>query len=130
MTNSNPNEPGFRPKNGSLWLVRLDGKQKVIAVSIASGEEFFLPGVEEPRASADVQEWLKEVEPTSCNMEPAETPEGWAPKSGSFWFVVVECRYNVVEVSENGRCFYIPGQEPCWMLDHVAEWLDEVTPVA
>jgi len=50
------------------------------------------------------------------------------PKPDSLWLVVVECRYNVISVSPCGQCFFIPGQDPCWMLDHVAEWIEEIIP--
>lgn len=50
------------------------------------------------------------------------------PKPNSFWLVVVECRYNVIAVCASGKGFYIPGQEPCWGFDHVAEWITEIDP--
>lgn len=50
------------------------------------------------------------------------------PKPNSLWLVVVECRYNVVRVSPQGDGFFIPGQEPCWRLDHVTEWVREIVP--
>lgn len=50
------------------------------------------------------------------------------PKPNSLWLVVVECRYNVIAVCVSGEGFYIPGQEPCWAFDHVAEWITEINP--
>jgi hypothetical protein len=52
------------------------------------------------------------------------------PAPDSMWLVVVECRYNVIRVSPKGDGFTIPGQEPCWRLDHVTEWVREIVPPA
>jgi hypothetical protein len=50
------------------------------------------------------------------------------PEPNSLWLVIVECRFNVVHVSPCGKGFFIPGQEPCWGLDHVDTWVREITP--
>jgi hypothetical protein len=50
------------------------------------------------------------------------------PLPDSMWLVIVECRYEVIHVSVNGDGFYIPGQEPCWDLSHVSEWIKEIVP--
>lgn len=50
----------------------------------------------------------------------------FTPKPNSLWLVVVECQYNVVRVSPLGEGFFIPGQEDCWDLSHVAEWVQEI----
>lgn len=52
--------------------------------------------------------------------------KSFIPPPGSLWLVVVECRYNVIAVSPKGDGFFIPGQEPCWGFDHVAEWIREI----
>jgi hypothetical protein len=48
------------------------------------------------------------------------------PANGSLWLVAVECRYTVIEVSPVSKGFFIPGQEPCWGLDHVQEWIHPI----
>lgn len=65
---------------------------------------------------------LKELKSFPMTLEQAK------PQPDSMWLVVVECRHNVIHVSIDGTGFYIPGQEPCWDLDHVAEWLYEIKP--
>ena len=52
----------------------------------------------------------------------------WTPPPDTDWAVTVECRTQVVRVSIDGKGFYIPGQEPCWHLSHVSEWLTQVWP--
>lgn len=32
----------------------------------------------------------------------------------------------LVKIDGNG--FFIPGQEPCWLLPHVADWLEQIFP--
>jgi hypothetical protein len=49
------------------------------------------------------------------------------PKPDSMWLVIVECRYDVIHVSVKGDGVFIPGQEPCWALDHVSKWIREIT---
>lgn len=112
----------FRPARDTLWLVRIENQLEVIAVS-PLGDGFFIPGNPDCLTFGVVQEWLTEV--TKDETLTAQ-PEGFRPPAGSLWLVVVECRYNVVKVSDCGRCFFIPGQEPCWLLDHVAEWLLQI----
>ena len=48
------------------------------------------------------------------------------PEPGSLWLVIVECRTNVVHVSPCGTGFFIPGQDPCWGLDHVDVWIRQI----
>lgn len=57
---------------------------------------------------------------------PTTIPENLQP--GSTWLVTVECLIQAVWISLDGRGFFIPGQEPCWALRHVAEWHHQVWP--
>jgi len=50
------------------------------------------------------------------------------PQPDSMWLVIVESRYDVIHVSAWGTGFYIPGQEPCWNLMHVDDWVKEIVP--
>ena len=50
------------------------------------------------------------------------------PTPSSMWLVIVECVFQVVYVSPCGEGFFIPGQEPCWGLDHVDTWVREIIP--
>lgn len=52
----------------------------------------------------------------------------FTPEPDSLWLVIVECRFNVIAVSPCGKGFFIPGQEPCWGLDHVDTWVRQITP--
>ena len=52
--------------------------------------------------------------------------EKWTPIPDTMWLVGVECQYNVIRVSPNGKGFFIPGQEPCWHFDHVDKWIREI----
>ncbi len=62
-------------------------------------------------------------------MTASPTPDETArPTPNSLWLVVVECRHNVIAVNPTGDGFFIPGQEPCWGLDHVTEWISEIDP--
>jgi len=116
------NQKAFAPGKDTLWLVKIAGVLEVIAVS-ALGDGFFIPGKEDCFNFCEVQEWLTAIEKDET-LKPQV--DGFIPPADSLWLVVVECRYNVVKVSDCGRCFFIPGQEPCWLLDHVAEWLLQV----
>ncbi len=114
----------------SLWLVKIDGKLEVIATSVSgnpdgSAQGFFLPG-SEPCHNLEQIEAV--VRPIIIDENLSPRPNGFRPAAGSLWLVVVECRYNVVKVSTDGNGFFIPGQEPCWLLPHVAEWLEQIFP--
>lgn len=50
------------------------------------------------------------------------------PNPNSMWLVVYECRHNVVRVSPQGDGFFAPGQEPCWNLRDIQEWIKEIIP--
>ena len=50
------------------------------------------------------------------------------PLPDSMWLVVADCRYEVIHVAVDGSGLYIPGQEPCWALDSVNEWIYEIKP--
>lgn len=70
--------------------------------------------------------WLYIAFKFASEPAPSMTLKQANPQPDSMWLVVVECRYNVIHVSIDGTGFFIPGQEPCWGLDHAAEWLYEI----
>ena len=47
-------------------------------------------------------------------------------KPNSLWLVVHDCRHDVIRVSPDGKGFFAPGQDPCWGLDCVTEWVREI----
>jgi hypothetical protein len=47
------------------------------------------------------------------------TPGGW-------WWVIVECKEQIILINRRGDGFWIHGQETEWMLDHVQEWICEI----
>lgn len=115
----------------TLWLVTINNKPEVIATGAAgdadgSAQGFFLPGNEDFHELSQIQAVLR---PITIDSSLIPRPAGFCPPAASLWLVVVECRYNVVKVSDDGIGFYIPGQEPCWLLPHVAEWLQQIFPV-
>lgn len=126
MNQTTPRELG----RDTLWLVKINNTLEVIATG-ASGDAngkakgFFLPGNEDFNDLSEIDEVLRQI-----NIDESLTPrpEGFCPPPASLWLVVVECRYNVVKVSQDGIGFFIPGQEPCWLLPHVAEWLEQIVP--
>lgn len=69
------------------------------------------------------QEVLKREPAAKIRWEP------FHPEPDSMWLVVVECQYNVIRVSADGKGFFIPGQEPCWHFSHVREWISEIDPM-
>ena len=123
-----------RELSDTLWLVKINNKPEVIATGAVSNTEssadnslgFFLPGNEDFHDLSEIEEVLR---PITINEESLiAQPDGFRPPAASLWLVVVECRYNVVKVSDDGIGFFIPGQEPCWLLPHVAEWLEQIFP--
>lgn len=114
----------------TLWLVKINNRLEVIATG-ASGDAngkaqgFFLPGNEDFHSLSEIAGVLRQI---TINENHTARPDGFLPPPASLWLVVVECRYNVVKVSDDGVGFFIPGQEPCWLLQHVAEWLEQIVP--
>lgn len=124
--NTLPHELG----RDTLWLIVINNKPEVIATGAAgnadgSAKGFFLPGNENFHDLSRIERVLR---PICINEKLAPKPKGFRPPAASLWLVVVECRYNVVKVSDDGIGFFIPGQEPCWLLPHVAEWLEQIFP--
>lgn len=114
----------------TLWLVKIDGKLEVIATAASANQDgsaqgFFLPGSEPCHSLEQIEEVVR---PIIIDENLSPRPDGFRPAACSLWLVVVECRYNVVKVSTDGNGFFIPGQEPCWLLPHVAEWLEQIFP--
>ncbi len=114
----------------TLWLVKIDGKMEVIATGASgnkdgSAQGFFLPGNESYLDLKKIDEVIRQI---IVDESASHRPSGFRPAAGSLWLVVVECRYNVVKVSADGNGFFIPGQEPCWLLPHVSEWLEQIFP--
>ncbi|CAN5128973.1 hypothetical protein BH11CYA1_BH11CYA1_06680 [soil metagenome] len=112
------------------WLVKIDGKFEVIATGAignrdGSAQGFFLPGIDDFYNLDRIEEVVR---PITIDESLPPRPDDFCPPPASLWFVVVECRYNVVKVSDCGLGFYIPGQEPCWLLPHVDEWLQQIHP--
>lgn len=114
----------------SLWLVKIDGEMEVIATGASGNQDgsaqgFFLPGNESYHNLQQIDEVIRQI---IVDENASPRPNSFRPTAGSLWLVVVECRYNVVKVSADGKGFFIPGQEPCWLLPHVAEWLEQIFP--
>ncbi len=117
-------------ERNTLWLVTINNKPEVIATGVAgnadgSAQGFFLPGNEDFHELSQIEAVLR---PITIDSSLIPRPAGFCPPASSLWLVVVECRYNVVKVSDDGVGFFIPGQEPCWLLPHVAEWLQQIFP--
>lgn len=115
----------------TFWLVKINNRPEVIATGASgnadgSAQGFFLPGNEDFHDLNQIEEVLR---PITIDESLITRPDGFRPPAASLWLVVVECRYNVVKVSDDGIGFFIPGQEPCWLLPHVAEWLEQIFPL-
>ena len=125
-----PNTPPNKLGRDTHWLVKIDGKFEVIATGPSSNidgsaQGFFLPGIDDFHSLDRIEEVVSEI---TVDESILPQPDDFCPPPASLWFVVVECRYNVVKVSADGVGFYIPGQEPCWLLPHVDEWLQQIHP--
>lgn len=78
-----------------------------------------------PVAMADFTAAVSAAPPRTEHIGIPNQP-GFQPAPESLWLVLIECRCNVIRVCASGKGLYIPGQEPCWGFDHVAEWLAEI----
>ncbi|MDZ4837416.1 MAG: hypothetical protein SGJ27_26825 [Candidatus Melainabacteria bacterium] len=113
------------PLRSQMWLVKIDGRLEAIVVYPKVG--FFLPGDEECHHCDRVQEWLKQIHPDE-NEIPKD--DEFRPSPGSLWLVIVECIYQVIKVSDTVETgIFIPGQEPCWLNYHGAEFLRRLDPI-
>lgn len=59
---------------------------------------------------------------------PTQDKPIFTPEPDSCWLVVVECRHNAIRIAPDGKGFFIPGQEACWGLEHVQEWIEQIWP--
>ena len=110
------------PLHPRLWLVKIDDKVEAIVAYPKLG--YFRPGDEDCHRFDTVEQWIEEIH---FDEKEVGKPDGFQPAPGSLWLVIVECIPQVIRVSDTvATGIFIPGQEPCWLEYHGAEFLREL----
>lgn len=112
------------PLRSQMWLVKIAGQFEAIVAYPKVG--YFRPGDENCYGFNRVEQWIEQIQ---FDKKETAKPEEFEPAPGSLWLVIVECIPQVIRVSGTvATGIYIPGQEPCWLGYHGAEFLRQLHP--